>query len=253
MADALRSFAFLGEARLDSISLRLNPSDFTAALQFLSDRDVKIAATWALNDTADDVLTDIKNRMDVVFDRPTRFTKNAFMVVKARPDALEATVQERRANAGRDYLKIQETGGARRQTGFEHLLSRSLAYDGVIQSIIPADDARLDAYGNWSKGERNQVLSALQAQRDGTANTTERSKKRNRNRATYFVPKHSLTPGIYKRTAGGDIGIVALISPKVPVYHQRLGFLDHAETVWKAKLPVHLNRTLSKMFLKRLG
>lgn len=238
---------------MDSITLHLDPSDFTTALQFLSERDVKSAATWALNDTADDVLADVQSRMDVTFDRPTRFTKNAFKVVKAKLDALEATVQERRANAGRDYLKIQETGGARRQTGFEHLLSRSLAYEGIIQSIIPADDARLDAYGNWSKGERNQVLSSLQAQRDGTANTTARSKKRNSKRATYFVPKHSLTPGIYKRTSSGDIGIVALISPKVPVYHQRLGFLDHAETVWKTKLPLHLNRTLSKMFAKRLG
>jgi hypothetical protein len=238
---------------MDSITLRLDPSAFTAALQSLSSRDVKIAATWALNDTAAEVLTDVQNRMSVVFDRPTRFTKNAFMVVKARPDALEASVQERRANAGRDYLKTEETGGPRRQTGFERQLSRSLAYEGIIQSIIPGDEARLDAYGNWSQGERNQVLSGLKAQRDGATNTTALSKKRNSKRATYFVPKNGLTPGIYKRTPGGGIGIVAVISQAVPTYHRRLGFLDHAETLSKVKVPIHLRRTLSKMFVKRLG
>jgi hypothetical protein len=79
------------------------------------------------------------------------------------------------------------------------------------------------------------------------------SKKRNSKRATYFVPKNGLTPGIYKRTPGGGIGIVAVISQAVPTYHRRLGFLDHAETLSKVKVPIHLRRTLSKMFVKRLG
>ena len=236
-----------------SISFGLDTSAFQSAMKELSGRDVRIAVTWALNDTAADVHAHIKDRMGMVFDRPTRFTQNAFMVVKARPDTLQAAVQERPSVGSRHFLKVQERGGARGQTGFESLLSQKLAYAGVIQSIIPADNARLDAYGNWSRGERNQVLSALQAQGDASANTTARSKGRNRKRATYFVPKSGLTPGIYKRTAQGQLGIVAVISDKVPVYQQRLGFFEGAEQVWRAKLPGHLARTVGKMIEKRFG
>mgnify|MGYP000851794814 FL=1 len=231
--------------------LRLDTSAFTSALQALAGRDVGIAAAWALNDTGADVLDHVQARMNVVFDRPTRFTQNAFMVVKARPNSLEAAVQERPSVGARHYLKVEEGGGPRGQTGFERLLSRSLAYEGVIQSIIPADNARLDAFGNWSAGERNEVMSGLKAQKDKLSNTTVASKKRKPNRAIYFVPKGK--PGIYKRTIDGQIAVVALISTKVPVYQQRLGFFDTAADVWRDKLPGHLARTIGKMIEKRFG
>ncbi|MDO9006349.1 MAG: hypothetical protein Q7V20_23135, partial [Aquabacterium sp.] len=126
-----------------STGLRLDTSAFTSALQALASRDVGIAVAWALNDTATDVLEHIQDRMKVVFDRPTRFTQNAFMVVKAQANRPEAAVQERPLVGSRHYLKVEEGGGPRAQSGFERLLSRSLAYEGIVQSIIPADNARL--------------------------------------------------------------------------------------------------------------
>ncbi|MDO8982755.1 hypothetical protein [Cypionkella sp.] len=236
-----------------STGLRLDTSAFTSALQALASRDVGIAVAWALNDTATDVLDHIQDRMKVVFDRPTRFTQNAFMVVKAQANRAEAAVQERPLVGSRHYLKVEESGGPRAQSGFERLLSRSLAYEGIVQSIIPADNARLDAYGNWSAGERNQVLSGLMAQRDGLSNSTAASKKRNAKRAAYFIPKHGLSPDIYKREASGQIGVIAHISAKVPVYQQRLGFFDTAADVWRDKLPGHLARTIGQMIAKRFG
>lgn len=247
----MRAFGIPGGGM--DLSLRLDTDGFAAALSALADRDVRPAAAWALNDTAADVLAHVQGRMQVVFDRPTLFTQNAFMVGRARADRLEAVVGERPSAGARHYLKVQEAGGPRSQTGFEKLLSQKLAYAGVVQSIIPADNARLDAYGNWSRGERNQVLSALQAQGDAAANTAARSAARNRGRARYFVPKSGLTPGIYKRTAKGQLGIVAVISAKVPVYQQRLGFYEGAAEIWSARLPGHLARTLGRVMAKRLG
>ena len=233
--------------------LKLDVSRFTSALQALASKDVAVATVWALNDTATDVVDHIKTRMNVVFDRPTPFTQNAFMVVKAQTGHLEAVVLERPSLGARHYLKVEETGGLRAQSGFERLLARSLAYEGVIQSIIPADNARLDAYGNWSSGERNQVLSGLLAQRDVRTNTSVASRNRNGKRATYFIPQRGLSPDIYKREASGRIGIVAHISAKVPVYQQRLGFFETAGDVWHDKLPSHMARTLGQMIRKRFG
>lgn len=233
--------------------LKFDVGPFTAALSALSGRDVQIAGVWALNDTAADVHAHIADRMEVAFDRPTRFTKNAFTVVKARQGHLEAAVEQRRMSGGRHYLRVQEEGGPRPQTGIEKLISRGLVHEGVIQAIIPGDGARLDAHGNWSKGEMTQVLSALKVQRDKTANETEASRKRNPNRARYFVPKRGLTPGIYKKDRAGNIGIVAVFTAKVPVYQQRLGFYEGAAEVYAARMPQHLRRTLGRMIAKRFG
>lgn len=235
-------------------SMSIDTGPFTLALRQMAERDLRIAATWALNDMAEDIRLDVQKRMQVVFDRPTRWTLNSFEVVKANPTGLQAVVQQRAGSASRHYLRVEEEGGPRPQTGFETLLSRSLAYEGIIQSIVPADNARLDAYGNWSSGEKSRVLSDLQAQRDGTANSTAASRKRHRARARYFVPKGGLTANaIYKREASGQIGVVAVISAKVPVYQQRLGFFDNAGRIFEAKMPDHLSRTLAKMMAKRFG
>lgn len=236
-------------------SLAIDPGPFTQAIRMLAERDIRIAATWALNDTADEALKSVQDRMNVAFDRPTRFTQNAFYATKARSSKLEAAVVERPTRAARDYLSIQEQGGPRPQTGFEAQLSRSLAYEGHIQSVIPADEARLDAHGNWSMGERNQVMSALKIQRDYASNATARStlRGRKRGRVTYFVPQSGLHPGIYRKTADGSIGIVAVISDKVPVYQQRLGFYEETNRVYADRFAAHMSRTFSKMIGKRFG
>ena len=233
--------------------MSIDTSPFTLALKQLADRDVRIAGTWALNDMAADIRHDVTDRMKVVFDRPTRWTLNAFEVVRAKPMTLEAEVRQRGGSASRHYLRVEEEGGPRPQTGFEMLLSRSLAYEGVIQSIIPGDNARLDAYGNWSQGEKNRVLSDLKAQRDATANSTAASRRRHRRRARYFVPRRGLSAGIYKREANGNIGIVAVISTKVPVYQQRLGFYENAGQLFAARMSDHLTRTLGRMMQMRFG
>lgn len=235
-------------------SLRLDVGPFTAALSALAGRDVQIAGIWALNDTAADVHAHVADRMEVVFDRPTRFTKNAFMVVKARSGHLEAAVEQRAASGARHYLRVQEEGGPRGQTGFEKALSRSLAYEGAVQSLIPGEHARLDAYGNWSRGERNQVMSQLQVQRDKAANETAASRKRKPRRARYFVAAKGLAPGVYRRDEIGGAALRVLkISDKVPVYQQRLGFYEGAADVFAARLPQHMSRTLGRMIAKRFG
>ncbi|WJS86711.1 hypothetical protein [Paracoccus sp. TOH] len=237
------------------LKLTLNDWEMQAHLSRLSGRQVRIAGSWALNDTARDVLAHVQGRMDEVFDRPTPFTKNAFTVKGARPDNLTAEVMERPSVGRRHFLKVQESGGARSRTGLEGLLDARLAYDGIITAVTPASGAKLNAYGNWDTGERNRVLSAVQAQRDTTANTTKASRKRNRKRAGFFVPQAEsrLSAGIWKREADGTISKVLHFTRAMPTYDPRLGFFDGAADVYQTRLPDHLRRTIAKMAARSGG
>ena len=231
---------------MDDVKISLDDTAFLRQLTNLEVVQLPFAGAMALNDTANDVLKHMQGRMDVVFDRPTRFTKNALHVWRASKTNLEAQVKERPSVGPRHYLKVQEFGGVRPQTGVEKLLSSRLAYDGVIAAIVPASGARLDAFGNWSSGERNQVLSALKAQRDVTANQTEASRKRKRNRASYFVPKAGMPAGVYRRDGDGNVSKVLTFLTSAPSYSPRLGFYDEAASVWAARLPDHLRRRLDQ-------
>jgi len=239
---------FAAPPRFIMLNLALDDSAFSRQLTNLERAQLPFAAANALNDTAADVLAHMQDRMKVVFDRPTRFTLNAFMVWRATKSRLEAQVKERPSMGRRHYLKVQESGGPRPATGLEGLLTTRLAYQGFIAAVTPAGGARLDAFGNWSVGERNQALSALGAQRDARSNTTEASRKRKPGRATYFVPRNGgLSPGVYKRSGPKAEPVKVLnFVERVPVYSERLGFYDGAEQVWRARLPGHLNRRLEQ-------
>lgn len=229
-------------------NLSFEPRDLERGLLSVERTQVPVATMWALNDTAKDVLEHMQSRMDVVFDRPTRFTKNAFHVWRATKTTLSASVQERPGVGSRHYLKRQETGGTRRQTGVEGLLSTRLSYDGLIAAAIPASGAKLDGYGNWSRGERNQVLSQLMAQRDRHTNETDRSRtRRGSKRARYFVPNNGgLAPGVWRRSRGGDLAKVLTFTDAMPRYRERLGFYDGAQEVFDARFAQNFRVALAK-------
>lgn len=236
------------------ISLTIDTAQFTAAMQTLADRDLRIAGVWALNDMAEEIRQDVADRMNVVFDRPTPWTRNAFMVWRATQQTMTATVQLRPSAGSRHYLRVQEEGGPRPQTGLEQALSVALAVDGDVRSVIPGEFAKLDAYGNWSRGERNQVMSQLKVQRDAAANETIASRKRAPRRSRYFVASKGLAPGVYRRDEVGGAALRVLkISAKVPVYQQRLGFYDEAQRLFEARMTDHLTRTIGQMIAKRFG
>lgn len=240
-----------------SFSMRIDPRELSRSFEALEKRDIRIAASWAINDTATEVLEHLQDRMDLIFDRPTRYTKNALTVRGSSPRTLEAIVQERPSVGAKHFLKVQQTGGERPKTGIEKLLKATVDYAGDLAAVIPAGGAKLDAFGNWSRGERNQVMSQLKAGREVgfNSNETDASKKRSRarKRARYFVPKRSsgLTPGVYKRTATGDLSKILHFTTAMPTYEPRLNFFVAAEDEFELRLPAHLRRTFEKMSVMR--
>lgn len=197
---------------------------------------IPFATALALTKTAQDIRAAERTEMQRVFDRPTPFTLNAFEVIAARKDSLVAEVRYKEGHpyARRHFLRVQAEGGGRPLAAWERHLRDSGALMGLGLSpaaIIPARGARRDAYGNWSAGERNRVLSALQAQRDSLSNTTDNSRRRNPRRADYYVGRRGRTFGVF-RQQGDDDDLILLFVDKVPVYPARFDFDGVARRTW---------------------
>lgn len=233
------------------VSLRVDPSDLLRGLNDLQNRHLPQIEVWALNWTADDALNAVKDRMRVVFDRPTPFTLNAFQVWRATRSNRVAVVQERPSAGRRHFLKVQERGGARPLTGMEKLMAEKVVTAQILRSVIPAtggtfESAQLDAYGNWSRGERNKVLSQLQSQRDAAANETAASRRRKKG-ARYFVPRHGLAPGVYRRDTPDAIPVRVLkFSDKIPQYAPRLDFEGEVTRIYNERLAENLRRAFDR-------
>jgi len=236
------------------MTLTADVSDFLRRADDLVTRQLPIIEVWAVNWTAYDAQAALKSRMQVVFDRPTTWTLNAFHVWRARKSSPFATVAPRPSMDSRHYLRVQNAGGARPQTALEKLMSHRVVTDQILRSVLPADGARLNAYGNWSPGERNQALSEIGAQRQdmrrgASANATSASiaRARKRGRDKYFVPKNGgLAPGIWKRNARGDLSQVVFFSDKAPVYQPVLDFEGVVTKAYRERLAPNLQRAFDR-------
>lgn len=207
-----------------SATMTLDHSDLTRGLTHLQTDQAPYAAARALTDTAWGAARGLKGHMDEVFDNPTAFTRNAFRAIGAKKNNLEAQVLPKDRIAGRHYLFTQEEGGTRPQTGIEKLLQRHVAFDGVLQAVVPADDAKLNRAGNLSSAQIQRLLSGLGAQRDRHQNTTSASRSRQKSRETYFVPRHGLAPGVFSRQSNGRLKMILAFTASAPRYRKRLGY-----------------------------
>jgi hypothetical protein len=228
------------------LDMQHNFAAVARSLEAIRRRQLPFAISQALNDTGKDVVDVIPRHMERVFDRPTPFAKNAFMLVRSTKGRLVAVVDLKPSADRKHFLRVQQYGGIRPQTGTERTLASRLAYSGQIVNLTPARGARMDRYGNWSAGERNQALSAIKAQRDPTSNTTAASRARNPRRAQYFVPRpgSKLSPGIWKRQ-GQRIVKVAHFTSAQSSYRPRLNLRRMAEVRASLVFDGHLARRLA--------
>ena len=133
-----------------------------------SPQQVAFATALALTRTAKGAEKANVQEMRRVFDRPVPYTLRAQRVVPATKDRLEAAVMVKgyqddfRGVPPDNWLYPQVHGGARRMKAFERALQRV----GVLPEgwhAVPAAGARIDAHGNMSAGQINQILAWFQA------------------------------------------------------------------------------------------
>ena len=162
-----------------SIQLNIDTSGLNKAQLWLAQiqNQMPFAASKALNEAAKQAAKDLNQSTNQYFDRPTRFTKNAYRVSKfsnKRDLVAELSprpIQER-------YLLPSIRGGIRPQRPSERRLRLSPAYR-------PGPDARLNASGNMSKPA---IIKALKGGPEWF---------------TLAEKKGKLQPGIYRRRGSG--------------------------------------------------
>ena len=130
-------------------------------------RQAAFAQVVALTRTAAAMRDAERREIDDVFDRPTPFTRNSVYVRPAtlkNPEAVVGLKDDLNSPAGSvapsTYLSAQIEGGRRRLKRFEIALQKAGAMP-PFSFAVPGRFARLDAYGNISRGQIIQILSQL--------------------------------------------------------------------------------------------
>lgn len=155
--------------------------DAERLLNFLESvpRQIPFSMALALTKLAQAARDAIKEEMPKVFDRPTPYTINSVRMTPAKKDMLQSSVHLARpggsARTGRSrFLEAEVEGGIRKGRGFETLMQRKNSLISGMQASF-GGAAPLDQFGNIKPGFYNLLLSALQSQRDGYTNQTDKS------------------------------------------------------------------------------
>lgn len=205
-----------------TLSISFDSSGINKAQKWLAgiQGQLPFAASRALNDTAKKAAADLNASTPKFFDRPTRFTQNAYSVsTYSNKRNLEAVISPRPIQAR--YLTPSIVGGVRPQRPSERRLG------GLTPAWAPGRDARLNASGNMSKA------ALLRAFAGGPNHFTLKDKK------------GKLRPGIYQRMKAGAIKQV-LSFGRLPTIPKRWPVERIANASISSNWPAALNKRMAE-------
>ena len=193
----------------------------------------------AVNHTSNQSRIALRHEMQSVFASPTPFTLNAIGVDAARPvgdpegAVFVKDIASGRNNAPTDWFEPQVFGGERKHKASERTL-HSLGVLPAGMYTVPGKGARLDSYGNMSRGQITQILASLQRSKNGS--TGEK----------YFVIRRGARPiGVALRT-GKSLEIV-LVFTRQPSYSARLDYSTVVEQVADDNLLTNIDGAVVKL------
>ena len=196
-------------------------------------KQIRFASSVALNRVAKEIERKDRERMTGVFDRPKSQTVRATYMIASTKNDLRAVVGIKDRSRGipaAEYLhpNIGKAGKQpRNYKRSEFMLNRmGILPDGMF--TVPGKGARLDSFGNMSRGQIVQILSYLQAFGKTALNTKRmnmtaegRAKAQKQRRQYFVVPvadrNLKLFPGIWQEAAGRQI-VPVLMFVKRPQY-----------------------------------
>lgn len=247
-------------------------------------KHIRFGQAVALTRTAQDGRDAEVAEIDRAIDRPTPYTRNAVYVTRATPARPEASfglkddfVQRAPGTPPVNFLGPNIEGGQRRLKGMESILQAA----GLMPKgyrAVPGPEARLDAYGNVSRGQVIQVLSQLRLTATagytrnlplrqynaGGAKLTKEQKAINAARQRAFVRaggrlfvvkkgESKITPGIYSREVLGKKAQGPLRRPRAVFlfvarasYRRRLDWEQVAERTVAERLDYHMGVEIDK-------
>lgn len=202
-------------------------------------KQVRYATAVALTRTGKEVEKDVQQTIPQTFDRPKPQTTKGTFLKKATTAALEATVGIKDRVAAYLAPNIGASGKAPRTYKNSEKMLRAAGILAPGYFTVPGAGARLDEYGNMSRGQIVQILSYFRT----FGNTALNSKRMNatdkyranlaRKNADYFVVPVAdraagLFPGIWQRIGKQEIKPV-LVFVNQPQYRAIYNFNDKAQ------------------------
>lgn len=246
--------------------MKLNfKSDFEtmfAGLEAKVKTRLPIAVAIAMTKTAQDVKLAEIDEMTAVFDRPTPYTLNSPFLSPATPAKLEAEVWLKDdflgggSHPATEYLIPEIEGGVRVEKRSEYILRQA----GILpegMNAVPGPAATMDAYGNMSRGQVQQILSWLRLSETVSGRTAnrplgpldKRQARRQAKQTPYFVASKDsvhgrhLHPGIWARTSTGIHLVIAFV-PRTQ-YHGVLDFARVADETTDRVFEDHLREEIA--------
>ncbi len=227
------------------------------------ERQRRFAVAVALTRTAQDVAGAELEEIARAFDRPTPYTMGALRVQPATKDKLEAVVMlkddsyvSKAGIAPAKYLLPQIEGGSGHLKRFERVLQMA-GWMPAGWRAVPGRFARLDAYGNVSRGQIIQILSQLRLtttagyDRNISLDPKKRRAAFKRAGGQYFaLPKGrgKLLPGIYQArdTAWGRAAPrPVFIFVRGVLFRERFAFAEVAERTARERFPIRFDEALA--------
>lgn len=169
------------------IKVEIQGLDKTLAHLAGMQKQVKFATAVALTRVAQIGQQAVADEFKVKFDRPTRTTMKSLFIRRATKDNLTAMVYVKDRPLGgknpysmAELLRQQFGGGERVAKQLERVL-RSQGFLLADEFVVPGAAAKLDAYGNMSRGQIVQILSQIGLVRAGFNSSPTRSNRSRRN------------------------------------------------------------------------
>lgn len=229
-----------------------------ATLQGMSQRRLNAVLATALTRTAVKVRDGVRATLPQVFDRPTPYTLNSLYLRPATAQRLQAEVGFKDDSPLADstpatkFLRANVDGGSRRLKRLEVALNAVGALPAGWQ-VVPGQGARLDAWGNVSRGQVIQVLSQLRITllsgftRNMSFNPRQQIAAQRKAGGRFFVvkPGGKRQPGIYQREFTGRNVAPVFIFVKATTYRRRFDFDRIATDIAQRAAPVEFDRAVA--------
>lgn len=260
----------------------LGQKQFEAAVRE-SEGQARFAAALTLNEAGSKGIERVKKKMTNVFDKPTPWVLNSLRLKRATKTNLVAEVafkDRNSAESSRTMVAPHVDGGKRAFKGMEGRLARI----GLLPAgwyAVPGQGAKLDAFGNMSRGQISQLLNMLGTYTEAgynkaDARTAARLAKGNVKKGVYGftywvnkvgagVGKHlgagvaHLPAGVYQRhtTPFGSSLKPVLIFVRGATYRRRLDFYETiqatASEVWPVTFPKTFQEAMRTAIPKHQG
>jgi hypothetical protein len=248
-----------------TISVKSNLEATISQWARIAGDQMPFATAVALTRTAKLAKEEIERQLPSLINNPTPYTMRGFRLYPATKRKLMAEVDFRvamgRGTQGRDYLSPIVYGGERKLKAFE----RSLQRTGLLppgMSAVPGKAARMDAYGNMSRGQIVQILSYFKSfgEQGYRANITDKrkasmakgSKRTGKRGISYFVgrPNGGKHPsGIWQKTDFGEAGSAIkpiIIFIRKPRYRKTLDVPGIAERIIRSRFAGELAKSVAQ-------